>query len=272
MRIRMHIVGVLALLLGSGACVGTDVGNPGDEEAEVEMHLDGYDSSSDEQALKLPENTKLESAWVVTDEFQFQEADACGDNDEPDRTEPLVVDLLAEEPSYEPPLLTTPAGEYCRLDVGLAAEGSSELPDDAPEALDGHGLVIEGQRADQVDFRIEIALEEDVTLEGLDEGFELVEDRQSLIVGFAINDWLDESELNGLGQPDGDVLVIDETSHPDFVDDVSQAIPDSAGLFEDTNENGQLEEEERGNAVARGAIDSSEGRDNVDAGNGDGGR
>lgn len=267
MKKRAHVAIVLAALVGMSACVGTDVGNPGDEEAEVEMHVTGYESGKKQQALNLPGETEVESIWLVVDEFRFQQASACGETERADHSEPLVVDLLADEPTYEPPHLTEPAGEYCRLDVGLAEGGVSRAPKEAPDALSEHGLVIEGQRAGGTDFRIEADLGGEFYLVGLDEHFDLAAESQSLVVGFGVDQWIDEEDLDMVERSDGDTLVIDEKDHPDFIEEIQKRATRSAGLFEDGDGDGRLDADERRNAVAEGAEEvSNDHRQDEDAG------
>lgn len=257
---------LLLVLFALSACVGTDVGNPQDEpeeEAEVELHFSGYEQSTS-SALVLEERTRIDSAWVVLEEFRFQQSSNCGEDGEFDDSEPLVVDLLASEETYEPPFFIKAAGEYCRLDIGFAHVGADQLPQGAPQRLADHSIVVEGERADGVSFSIQGDFDDDLHLSGAMESFRLEEGRQSLIIGFALDAWIDEGELEDID--DEDPIIIDRANHANLLEDFHKQVKRSAGLFRDQNDNARLDPDEQRNSMAEGRdeIPDNNGRDEDD--------
>ncbi len=257
---------LLLVIFALSACVGTDVGNPQDEpeeDAEVELHFSGYEQTTS-NALVLEERTRIDSAWIVLDEFQFQQSSNCGEDGERNVTEPLVIDLLAGEPTYEPPFFIKQVGEYCRLDIGFARVGADQLPRSAPERLADHAIVVEGERADGVAFSIQGDFDDRLHLTGALQSFELEEGRQSLIVGFALNAWIDEGELGDI--EDEDPIVIDSANHRELLDDFYKEVKRSAGLFRDENDNAKLDPDEQRDSMAEGRdeIPDNNGRDEAE--------
>ncbi|MFP4599535.1 MAG: hypothetical protein ACLFVJ_14850 [Persicimonas sp.] len=261
---------LLLVIFALSACVGTDVGNPQEEpeeDAEVELNFSGYEQTNS-SALVLEERTRIDSAWVVLDEFQFQQSSSCGEEGEADVLEPLVIDLLASEPTYEPPFFIKEVGDYCRLDIGFADVGVDQLPQDAPQRLADHAIVVEGERADGVSFSIQGDFDDKLHLTGAMQSFQLEEGRQSLIVGFALNAWIDEGALEDVEGEDP--IVIDGTNHPELLDEFYKKVKRSAGLFRDQNDNAELDPDEQRDSMAEGRDETPDnnGRDeaNRDAG------
>lgn len=260
------LIAVLATLLTTG-CVGTDVGNPQDEpeqKAEVELRFAGY-QESERDALTLAGGAKIDAAWLGLDRFRFRQASQCAEEGAFDVAEPIAVDLLADEPSYDPPMFTKPVGDYCQLDLGLARIGAPALPSNAPEALAENSMVVEGERSDGVRFKIHSRLDKQFYLQGALENFTLVEGQQTLIVGFALNRWINTRKLNDI--EDEDPILIDEDHHADLLAEFQDAVQTSANLYEDANRNGELDGEEQRDSMAQGSQSSENGGQNAaDAG------
>lgn len=260
-RITLHIL--LAIMLLAPSCVGTDVGNPQDEPTQVELDFTGY-AETQSGALVLESNARIDTAWVVLSQFRFRNVDDCETEDLPyDVTEPVVVDLLADEPTYLSPVFAKPAGEYCKLDVGFATVDAEALPDSAPAGLAGVSVLVEGVRADGVEFRIEAGVDDDFELKGALHDFELVGE-QNLIVAFALDGWLNESQLDKIdGQ---DPIVISETQNAELMGSFRSSVKRSARLFRDENNNRRLDANEKGQAIASSAQENGNGQNNNDQG------
>ncbi|QDG50924.1 hypothetical protein FIV42_09315 [Persicimonas caeni] len=262
-RITLHILLLVALLVPS--CVGTDVGNPQDEQANVELEVAGY-TETRSGALTLEDGLRIDTAWIVLSQFRFRSVDDCEDETLPyDVTDPVVVDLLADQPTYDAPLFTKPAGDYCKLDVGFSQVDADALPAGAPGELAGLSLFVEGARADGVEFRIEADLDDKFHLSGVLEDFELVGD-QHLIVGFALDEWINESQLDNVS--DQDPIVISSEENPEMMGSFKASIKRSARLFRDENNNRRLDANEKGQAIASSAQQNNPGTNGQNQNNG----
>ncbi len=247
---RVSLAILLLLLIAAPSCVGTDVGNPQQDKADVELEFAGY-AETQQSALTLESDLQIERAWIVLSQFRFQSESECGTDGPFDATEPVVVDLLADEPSYEAPIFTKPAGDYCKLDLGFTSLEADQLPEGAPSDLAGLSVLVEGQRADGVEFRFEGEFDELFHLNGAVQSFRLEEGRQHLIVGFALNEWINESKLDRI--EDEAPILINSESNSEFLGDFSASVKRSANLFRDENGNRRLDADERGQAIASGA-------------------
>jgi hypothetical protein len=234
----------------SSSCVATDVGNPQDGKVDVKMDFTGYEQAR-ESALTLDSDARIDTAWIVLSQFRFQSAEECGGETPYDVTEAVVIDLLASEPSYRAPMFTKPAGDYCKLDIGFGSVTADQLPEAAPAGLAERSVLVEGARSDGVEFRIEAGFEGIFHLNGSLQSFKLEETSKHLIVGFALNEWLNEPKLDAVR--DEDPIIIDAQTHPEMLADFKAAVWRSARLFRDRNDNRRLDAAEQGEAVARGA-------------------
>ena len=263
------MVAMLATFLVAG-CVGTDVGNPQDEpeqKAEVELRFAGY-QETERGALELAGGAQVDSAWIGLGQFRFRRATRCEEDGALDVAEPIAVDLLADQPSYDPPMFTKPAGDYCQLDLGFAHIGAQTLPSNAPEALVDNSMVVEGQRSDGVRFKVHSRLDKQFYLQRALSNFTLEEGQQTLIVGFALNRWINTRKLNAIEGEDP--ILIDEDHHPDLLAEFQDAVQGSADLYEDANRNGRLDGDEQRDSMAQGGQSSANGDENAtDGGRGD---
>lgn len=235
------------------SCVGTHVGNPQEdqpEKVEVELNFDGFEETQ-QNALILDNGMQLHAVWLVLDEFRFRHADNCQEETSFDVAEPIVIDLLAEERSYEAPTFTKVAGEYCQLDLGFGQVDDSEaLPEEAPQELLGNSVLVKGRRTDGVKFYISANFGDEFFLDGAVENFRLEQDFESLVVGFALNEWVNTASLDAIEGEDP--IVIDTQSHAELLDEFHTAVKRSARLFSDQNRNGRVDPDEQANPIAKG--------------------
>jgi hypothetical protein len=247
---------LIAASLALFSCVGTDVGNPAeDEKAEVELHFSGYEETR-AGALVLDDGTRLDEAWLGLGSFRFQAASDCDGEAPFDAAGPVAVDLLADDPSYDAPLFTKPVTQYCKLDVGFAPLSADRLPAGAPAGLEGRSLYVEGERADGVSFRIEVASDRPFKLNGAAENFELVEGEQILIVGFALDEWISGDRLDAID--DEEPIVINAESNAELLGPILASVKRSARLFRDKNENRRLDPDEQRSPIAEGAAENGD--------------
>lgn len=255
---RFTFLTLLVIALAGPSCVVTDVGNPEEDKSDVEMDFAGYtETETQTNALTLPSNARIDRAWIVLSDFRFRSAAECEEDvvGGYDVTEPVVIDLLAREPVYEAPMFTKPAGDYCKLDVSFAPIGAEELPEGAPSDLAGLSVLVEGARADGVEFRIEGGFDSKFHLKGDTEDIALQKGHEHLIVGFVLDEWLNEAKLDNVESEE--TILINDESNPELLGDFEAAVKRSARMFRDHNDNRRLDANEKGQAIASSAQENA---------------
>ena len=258
---RITVLTLLLLIFAAPSCVVTDVGNPEEDKSDVTLDFSGY-AQTQTSALTLSSEVEIDTAWLVLSQFRFLSEEECDAEDGRfDATQPVVIDLLADEPTYTSPMFTKPSGEYCKLDVGFASVQADALPQRAPAELAGLSVLVEGARADGVEFRIEATFDDLFHLNGLIQSFKLEPGEQHLILGFALDEWINEAKLGAIRGED--LIVITSETHPEMLADFSASVKRSAELFRDRNDNRKLDASEKGQAIASSAQGgSSQGESN----------
>lgn len=240
------------VLLAAGlvACTGTDVGNPEDGKAEVEVNLAGYDSQP-RGALTLGNGYEIKSAWLGLHGFGVKRASDCGSAAAVGDDSTVVLDLIGQPRDYTPPYFETPAGRFCRFDMSFRQLDAAEVPSQAPPEMAGYSILVRGRRADGVEFVIRSTTGEHLPLAAANSAFRLPSGRQNVIVGFEINAWLNASRLD---QIDGeDPIVVDIDHHRGVLESFESAVKTSTRLFDDVDGDGNLDADEFDDVLASGA-------------------
>jgi hypothetical protein len=242
---------LLFVLLFVGAtlpgCVGTDVGNP---ETDVEVDVKGYDDSDTApNALTLPSGLRIESAWISMSQFEFRRGEDCSKSTDI-VDQPILVDVIANQTVSERPMFSTDAGDYCRLDAGFVP-WETDVPEGAPDAIEGYSVVVEGARADGTDFIVRSDMDMPLQLADQNSVFALREGTERLIIGFAVNEWFNENLLDMI-DADEEPIIIDSSSHPAVYAQFNNALRRSSRLFRDSNADNALDISELASALARG--------------------
>lgn len=244
---RLISICIVACVALTG-CVGTDVGNPQEGTSEVQLDAKGY-QAAESNALTLPSGLRIDSAWISMSQFEFRQANDCtasGDVVE----QPILVDLISNQTVTDRPVFSTPAGDYCRLDVGFVP-WTTEVPEGAPAEIAGYSVVIEGARSDGTEFVVRSDMDMSLQLNAQNGAFGLARGTQSLIIGFAIDEWFNETTLDAI-DPDGSEIVIDSANNPSIYGQFNAALRRSGRLFRDANADHDLNMSERAQALARG--------------------
>lgn len=245
----MRTLAILVVAL-AGGCDGSHIGNP----SELSLALTGYDGS-EPGALTLASGVTVDEAWVVVDRVRLRTAEECGKRDElTDVPAPLVAELVDGVMLPGKPEVEAAATAYCRVEVRFddLDEGVVEgVPDDLP----GRSILVRGARADGVAFEVAADVKDSFRLDAEDEPFELPEGAAGLLVGFAMDEWLEATALDAaeVGTRDGDpLIVIDDASNDDLYDAFRDAVRESARLFRDQDRDGRLDRAERDVVLGRG--------------------
>ncbi|MGM0557953.1 MAG: hypothetical protein ACQEVA_16325 [Myxococcota bacterium] len=228
-------------------CVGTDVGNP-QEPSEVELDVKGYDDSNP-NALTLPSGLRIDSAWLSMNQFEFRRGENCGSSTGVVE-QPILVDVISNETVTERPMFTTPAGDYCRFDAGFVP-WSGDVPEGAPADMAGYSVLIEGARSDGTEFVVRSDMDMPLQLASQNSAFALREGPESLLIGFALNEWFNETTLDNI-EANGEQIVIDSNSNASIYGQFNAALRRSSGLFRDENADNALDMSERASELARG--------------------
>ena len=230
------------LLLGAGCSSpqgGTDVGNG----RTIKLDLQAFEPTVvTTRSLELSEGVRVDTAFMVIDRVRLVPGSDCSseDDQEVDVSGPLVADLIDGIVLGDSAFHTT-SSEFCELKIGLHDLELSESPPDTPPVLEGLSLRVTGAREDGVPFLVESKLNERFELNAKAGSFSLTDAMARIIVGFRVNDWVTALALETLGdQP----IVVSEQSNQDELHDFENAVKDSARLFRDQNDDGNLDASE----------------------------
>ena len=247
MRYLLSAIFILALALGG--CVGTDVGNPGEGAAEVELDARGYDSQSNPGSLTLESGLRIDSAWLSMDGYQFKGGEGC-ENTTDAIEKPILVDVVSNTTVTETPSFDISVGDYCELDIAFVP-WSGDVPDGAPAQMQGLSILVEGARSDGTEFVLRSDADNFIQLAAQNNVFALNEGREPLIVGFAIDEWFNEQTLDII-DAGGSSIEIDAEANTSVLAQFQGDLRRSGRLFRDDDANGMLSFAERMQALARG--------------------
>jgi hypothetical protein len=248
---------VLAAPLAALSCGprgGPDVGNG----ATVSFDLSGYEApvptgtaSPGQQAIVLRSGVHVDEVWVAVEKFHLVEATVCDDgaDEETDFEGPIIANLVDQTPGTSSPVAIVP-GSYCRLELELHEVAADELPAGAPAELAGAALFIRGTRSDGRPFTVRSKQKVDFRLEASDAPIPISGDNP-LIVGIELGAMMTALDLGTLTD---DPIVIDETTNPDRLAALEQALREAARLFRDDDDDGTLSDTEaaEGKEIAEG--------------------
>lgn len=258
MRTSLRWPWLAAALLVS--CVGTDVGNPPDDERTVIAALEfaTYEPEADEsgstadsapagessRALIVDGSTDITSLWLSIDSVVVTPAEDCRPESERVIAGPFYVDLLGGEVYPSPPILTEVPEAYCAIRLQLAP--AKEVPAEAPAALTGNSLWLEG--ATEAGTGLSIALDakrrlnyaaEDFVVDG-DDG-----ERLRFITAFEPGGWLDEVDVSAANP-----IEIDEMRSAAELAAFWSAFAAGSRVVFDENDDGRVDNDEFQRPVA----------------------
>lgn len=244
---------LVLLVVWAAGCDGSHVGNP----SELTVALTGYDGAVPGQ-LTLSSGVTVDEAWVVLGRLRLRSADDCSRRDESTNVPaPLAAELVEARLLPGPPELAIDATRYCRVELQFTPLGDGEL-DGAPADLVGRSVLVRGARADGVPFELSAAVRDPFRLDAEDDPFEVPEGAAGLVVGFAMDEWLDAATLDAaeVGTRDGAPFVtIDARQNEALHDAFRDAVRASAGLFPDLDRDGRLDTTERNQLLGRGVLE-----------------
>jgi hypothetical protein len=257
------------LLAGCGGPLqgGTESGNP----TKLSIKIVGYQSSelqgSGSKAITVG-SLNIDTAKVVLDELRFRPFSACQNGEEEVNdvliNGPFVVDLL------HPTIITglenvqVLAGKYCRIELILKKLNDEEVPStvDPSDPIVNRSIIIEGKRGDGTPFSMMTEFDEEFKLENETTGFEVGPSFgvQDLIIAFDFDQWflslnLFDPQVEISNDENNDpIIMIDDNSNENIQETVEDNVKRSADLFEDKDNDDELDVNELDSSLAEGEV------------------
>jgi hypothetical protein len=248
-RLPLASVVLVASVAWTGCAGGSETGNPV-ESTPIALSL--HSSAPDVVAVSRgARGSAIAAAWVAFGQARFLGEAECarfGDLDVVGDTL-LVADLARPGAVLR---LPSARGEHCGLLLPLEMD-SSELPDDAPDELHAHSVLLVGERADGTPFTL--AYPEHDELELAVEDGALDPSAQSLLLSFDVATWLQDVDLEAAALEADGSIRIDADHNRALLDRFEVNLACSLELFADEDGDGRRTDGEP--RLARCAPDGS---------------
>jgi hypothetical protein len=235
---------------GGTQLAGTEIGNARVEVVGVSTGLSRLNARSQSSGISI------DRATIVLDQLEFRTLEQCQSSSEGEIEfeGPYVVDLLTN--ASTPDLGTTqiPITSYCRIELRMAKLDPGEVPSgvDSNDPIVDHSLYVTGERGDFTPFIAKIEQDEEFRIEN-DSGFDLLQsESETLFLAFDLTDWFSQIDLDSADITSGTILI-DKDHNSELYDQLKTNVQLSAHLFEDSNDNGELDNSEEGESLADGA-------------------
>jgi len=234
----------------AGGCTGSHIGNP----TELTLALRGYDAS-EAGALTLSSGVTVDEAWLVLDRIRLRTAEECGKHDDTtDVPAPIAAEIVSGQMVPGRPELDAQATTYCRVELRFD-DLDPDVLGDVPADLPDRSVLVRGRRLDGVAFEIAADYKDSFRLDAEAMPFTVPEGNGGLLVGFAMDEWLDEAELAAadVGTRDGQPFIaIGPGDNEPLYARFRNAVRASARLFPDQNRDGALNASERAEVLGVG--------------------
>ncbi|HEV8244681.1 MAG TPA: hypothetical protein VGP93_02900 [Polyangiaceae bacterium] len=236
----MRLSACLLISLVLLGCSGTETGNP---SATSSLALVAQASDPSVAALGTGSGVRVASAWLEVSQITTS---ACGGTQQGEQV--LASNFAVEVVSgagNAPALAQTQA--FCQVSVQAAAGGVP--PTGAPAELASAAMVVSGTRADGVPFTITSSSTPAVSLLASS----AIEPSRyaALLFAFDVSVWFSATDLQAVPLDAHGIALLDGVSHPATLGGFDTQVALSAALFEDTDENGQLDDSERTHPLAQ---------------------
>ena len=230
------------------SCTGTDVGN-GDVDVDFTMYNESFTLGSIARSDVQSANgfVDITQGWVSVSDLRLRSGAGCDDEQELELVDSVPVDLFAAGTQEKLAQFDIGDGDYCRFLVKFDGF-TGTLPPGAPSELAGSAIVLEGSRADGTKFVLQSEQDHELIFNGRGGEFSITGATNALVVGFdatGLFGWvdLDDAVVDGDG-----VIQISSKDNKDLLDRFHSNLDVAAELFDDDNGNGDLDEDERGDA------------------------
>lgn len=224
---------------GDPTSLGTDTGNP----LTTRIQFVGEGSE-----------VTLTEARIVVKAIDFDPLPLCLNEDEDDDDEdlpgPFVVDLLANSSIPDTDSFEILSGSFCEMDLDFDQLDEADIPDGiaSDDSIVGKAFILRGTRDDGREFEVSLSQDDKFKLAAAsDDGF-AIEGSDSeilLFVGFDLDTWFTGVDLDSASGSEG-VILIDDENNTELRTTIVENIKQSARLYIDLNNNGTLDEQEKG--------------------------
>jgi hypothetical protein len=225
-RARLATACAFMALLASGACTGSETGNP---TASLRLGLRASDPSI-ATVGETGDGIRVHALWLSVASIS---AVGCETGAAEKEVSPSAT-LLNLAEGLEVGEVAT--GEYCGLHLRLEPAELSTLPMGAPPGATS--IATYGERADGVPFVILSAASLDLTIPG--PAF-TVNEGHSLLLAFDVSAWLRDAVLDGATVTDG-LALLDGREHPALTATFDAQL--TASLHDDLNADGHVDDDE----------------------------
>jgi hypothetical protein len=224
---------LLLVLLCACDTGGSETGNP--VVTRMGLGLRSGDPDVIDVGSSGAGGTVLQEAWLAFGEVTLLSEDECANLGEIDIFGPTLVaaDLARGDTRIR---LEVAAQAYCGLAVPLNLHSAAdELPEDAPEGLADHSIVLRGMRADGTPFELMHAEQETLELAG---DFDVEPDGPALLLYFDVAQWMQGIDLDAAELGDDGVIHIDVEHNRALLDAYEVNLECSLELYSDVDEDG----------------------------------
>jgi hypothetical protein len=224
-----------ALLVAAAGCAagGSETGNPA---VPMRIDLDARSSDPDAVAVAVSSGaagTVIDEAWVAFGELAFLRGAECamlGDYDV-DGPTAHVADLARAGARLT---VEVAEGDYCGLVVPLMSR-TTDLPEDAPEELATHSIVLRGRRADGTPFLLTHPEQDELELAARETAFAVDSGAADLLLSFDVAVWMEDVDLDAAEIADG-VIRIDAENNRTLLDAFERNLECSLELYADEDD------------------------------------
>jgi hypothetical protein len=220
-------------------CTGTDVGNG----VTVSLDLRAYQqlASTKPLGVTMDDGARVDELWMVVDRIRLRPGESCAADDTGVDVEgPLVADLLGGGVLGGAVSFTVPAGPFCEFRMRFhKLEGAA--PAGAPADLAELSILMKGVTASGVPFTVQSDLGDDLRLDATNGTFSIVDGETPLFLAYELRAWMAALDLGSLPGPS---IVVSDDQNEDRLDAFEAAVKQSARLFRDRDEDGDLSPDE----------------------------
>lgn len=224
------------------ACTGTDVGNPV-VDLDFSLHEDmGTSALTQKSVAGATAGLTFNEAWVVVDRIRLREGSDCSGEAQFELQGPFFVDLFGQGTLPALRDIELPGEVFCRFEFRWKAEDT--VPSDAPDALRNASLLLSGSRSDGTAFLLRSRRNDEFRLNAKETTFRLTDATGTLFVSFETDRLFTGIDLSVAETGSDGVITIDESSNKSILDQFDSNLADATKLFDDDNNDGELNREE----------------------------
>jgi hypothetical protein len=226
-----------ACLLMLAACAGTEAGNP---PFDGTLSYAAYSKDVSVAALRVGDGQApvVQTAWLALGDVRFVPAADCTAHAEAPIGSPALGVGDHASGHATKTRLELAEGSYCAVRLPLLLAGANV--GNAPAALPGHSMLIEGRLADGSTFSIRSRLNRELYLGAQPKAFEMSPAAGSVLIAFDLSAWLKDLDFT-TAQSQAGVLIVDEGHNPELLRRFEQNVVSGTALYRDAKASGEID-------------------------------